>query len=150
MKKLILLFVLTLSISSYAQLDKSKIARPGNISGKVVDQKTAEALPYVNIVIRDTAKKIITGGITDLEGNFKVKNIPEGVSIVEIQFIGYKTYAKQINIKSGNIRIDLGSIKLAEDATTLKEVEVRAEISTVVQKIDRKVINVGKDLTAAG
>jgi len=150
MKKLILLFVLTLSISSYAQLDKSKIARPGNISGKVVDQKTAEALPYVNIVIRDTAKKIITGGITDLEGNFKVKNIPEGVSIVEIQFIGYKTYAKQINIKSGNIRIDLGNIKLAEDATTLKEVEVRAEISTVVQKIDRKVINVGKDLTAAG
>jgi len=150
MKKLILLFVLTLSISSYAQLDKSKIARPGNISGKVVDQKTAEALPYVNIVIRDTAKKIITGGITDLEGNFKVKNIPEGVSIVEIQFIGYKTYAKQINIKSGNIRIDLGSIKLAEDATTLKEVEVRAEISTVVQKIDRKVINVGKDLTVAG
>ncbi len=150
MKKLILLFVLTLSISSYAQLDKSKIARPGNISGKVVDQKTAEALPYVNIVIRDTAKKIITGGITDLEGNFKVKNIPEGVSIVEIQFIGYKTYAKQINIKSGNIRIDLGTIKLAEDATTLKEVEVRAEISTVVQKIDRKVINVGKDLTAAG
>lgn len=150
MKNLILLFVLTLSISSHGQLDKSKIAKPGNISGKVIDKKTTEALPYVNIVIRDTAKKIITGGITDLEGNFKVKNIPEGVSLVEVQFIGYKTYAKQINIKNGNIRIDLGTIKLAEDATTLKEVEVRAEISTVVQKIDRKIINVGKDLTAAG
>ena len=150
MKNLILLFVLTLSMSSYGQLDKSKIARPGNISGKVVDQKTAEALPYVNIVIRDIAKKIITGGITDLEGNFKVKDIPEGVSIVEIQFIGYKTFAKEISIKSGNIKIDLGTISLSEDATTLDEVEVRAELSTVVQKIDRKVINVGKDLTAAG
>ena len=57
---------------------------------------------------------------------------------------------KEISIKNGNIRIDLGTIPLSEDATTLDEVEVRAELSTVIQKIDRKVINVGKDLTAAG
>lgn len=150
MKKLILLFVITFSVGSYAQLDKNKIARPGAISGIVIDQKTTESLPYVNIVIRDTAKKIITGGITDLDGKFKVKDIPEGISLVEIQFIGYKTFAKQINIKSGNNKIDLGTVSLAENATTLNEVEIRAEISTVVQKIDRKVINVGKDLTAAG
>jgi outer membrane receptor protein involved in Fe transport len=150
MKKLILLFVLTFSVSSYAQLDKSKIAKPGIISGKIIDQTTKETLPYVNIVIRDIAKKIITGGITDLDGNFKVKDIPEGVSLVEIQFIGYKTFAKKILIKSGNYRLDLGTIPLSEDATTLDEVEIRAELSTVTQKIDRKVINVGKDLTAAG
>lgn len=150
MKKIILLFVLTLSVSSYAQLDKSKIARPGVISGKVIDQKTKEALPYVNIVVKDIAKKIITGGITDANGKFKIKKIPEGISLVEIQFIGYKTYSKQINIKSSNNRINLGTISLVESATTLDEVEIRAETSTVVQKIDRKVINVGKDLTSAG
>ena len=97
MKKLILLFILTLSMSSYAQLDKSKIARPGVISGKVIDQTSKETLPYVNIVIKDTAKKIITGGITELDGKFKIKNIPEGVSILEVQFIGYKTYSITAN-----------------------------------------------------
>jgi outer membrane receptor protein involved in Fe transport len=150
MKKLILLFVLTFSVGSYAQLDKSKIAKPGTISGKVIDQETTETLPYVNIVIRDIAKKIITGGITDLDGNFKVKDIPEGVSVIEIQFIGYKTYSKEINIKRGSFRQNLGTISLSEDSAILDEVEIRAELSTVVQKIDRKVINVGKDLTAAG
>lgn len=150
MKKLILLFILTLSMSSYAQLDKSKIAKPGSISGKVIDQNSKEALPYVNIVIKDTAKKIITGGITELDGKFRVKNIPEGVSIVEIQFIGYKTFSRQITINNKKRRINLGTVSLSEDATTLDEVEIRAETSTVVQKIDRKVINVGKDLTAAG
>ena len=150
MKKLILLFILTLSMSSYAQLDKSKIAKPGTISGKVIDQASKEGLPYVNIVIKDTAKKIITGGITELDGNFKIKNIPEGISLVEIQFIGYKTFSKEINVSNQNRRINLGTVTLSEDATTLDEVEIRAETSTVVQKIDRKVINVGKDLTAAG
>ena len=150
MKKLILLFVLTISVGSYAQLDKSKIAKPGTISGKVIDQETTETLPYVNIVIRDIDKKIITGGITDLDGNFKVKDIPEGVSVIEIQFIGYKTYSKKINIKRGSFRQNLGTISLAEDSAMLDEVEIRAELSTVIQKIDRKVINVGKDLTAAG
>jgi len=150
MKKLILLFILTLSMSSYAQLDKSKIARPGTISGKVVDQISKETLPYVNIVIRDTSKKIITGGITELNGKFKIKNIPEGISILEVQFIGYTTYSREININNKNRKINLGTIPLTEDATTLDEVEIRAEVSTVVQKIDRKVINVGKDLTSAG
>lgn len=150
MKKIILLFILTFSVSTYAQMDKSKIAKPGSVSGKVVDQKSKEPLPYVNIVIKDTAKKIITGGITELDGKFRVKNIPEGISIIEVQFIGYKTYSRQINISSGNRRINLGTVPLSEDSTTLDEVVVRAETSTVVQKVDRKVINVGKDLTSAG
>jgi len=150
MKKIVLLFILTLSMSSYAQLEKSKIAKPGVISGKVVDQNSKETLPYVNIVIRDTSKKIITGGITDLDGKFKIKNIPEGVSILEVQFIGYKTFSREISINNKKRKINFGTIPLSEDATTLDEIEIRAEVSTVVQKIDRKVINVGKDLTAAG
>ncbi|GGH01215.1 TonB-dependent receptor [Polaribacter pacificus] len=150
MKKILLLILVTISVQSYAQLDKKLIDKPGVISGKVIDNATKESLPYVNIVIRDTAKKIITGGITDINGLFTVKNIPEGVSLVEIQFIGFKTYSKQIKIEKGNRKIDLGTIALLEDSAMLDEVVVRAETSTVVQKVDRKVINVGKDLTAAG
>jgi hypothetical protein len=36
-------------MSSYAQLDKSKIARPGIISGKVIDQISKELLPILKI-----------------------------------------------------------------------------------------------------
>ena len=142
--------MLVITSNSFAQLAKSKLPKPGSITGKVIDKKTKEALPYVNIVVRDMANKIITGGITDDNGLFTVSNLPKGNSLVEIQFIGYKMYSKKINITNKAKKINLGTIQLIEDAATLDEIVVRAETSTVVQKVDRKVINVGKDLTATG
>ncbi|MGG8495233.1 carboxypeptidase-like regulatory domain-containing protein [Tenacibaculum sp. TC6] len=102
MKKILLLLLTILSISSYAQMPKSILPKPGSVSGKVVDVNSKEPLPYVNIIIKDAAKKVLTGGITDENGLFNVKNIPEGNSIVEIQFIGYKTVSKPITINRDN------------------------------------------------
>ncbi len=150
MKKIILLILLVTSVNSFAQLAKSELPKPGSVTGKVIDKTTNEALPYVNIVVRDFAKKIITGGITDEQGLFKIKDIPKGKSIIEVQFIGFKIYSKQISITSKNKNHNLGTILLEEDSASLDEIVVRAETSTVVQKVDRKVINVGKDLTATG
>ena len=142
--------MLTVTFNSFAQLAKSKLPKPGVISGKVIDEITKEPLPYVNIVVMDMAKKVITGGITEENGSFKIKDIPKGNSLVEVQFIGYTTFSKQINVTSKNKTVNLGTIALKESAAELDEVVVRAETSTVVQKVDRKVINVGKDLTSAG
>jgi hypothetical protein len=44
----------------------------------------------------------------------------------------------------------LNTIALEEDAIQLKGVEIVSEKSSIEQKIDRKVINVGKDLISAG
>tara|TARA_R110001632_G_scaffold74746_2_gene170695 strand:- start:389 stop:2821 length:2433 start_codon:yes stop_codon:yes gene_type:complete len=142
--------MLTLTFNSFAQLAKSELAKPGIISGKIIDETTKEVLPYVNIIILDMERGIITGGITDDNGSFIVKDIPKGNSLIEIQFMGFKTYSKKISITSEAKNIDLGTIILEEDSAKLDEVVIRAELSTVVQKVDRKVINVGKDLTSAG
>lgn len=150
MKNILLILLTVFSVNLMAQMPKSDLPRPGLVSGKVIDQTTKEPLPYVNIIIKDTANKILTGGITNDNGVFTIKNIPEGKNIVEVQFIGYKTVTKPITVSNKNRKINLGTISLQEDSTTLDEVEVRAETSTVTQKVDRKVINVGKDLTSAG
>lgn len=150
MKKILLLLLTIISVNTYAQMSKSYLPKPGSITGKVIDQGTKEPLPYVNIVVKDAANKLITGGITNDAGTFKISNLPLGKSIVEIQFIGYKTINRPINIARQNKKINLGTIELAEDSSVLEEVEVRAETSSVTQKVDRKVINVGKDLTSAG
>lgn len=125
-------------------------AKSGTITGKITDAETNEKLPYVNIVIKNDKSEILTGGITDDQGLFEIKKIPLGNNIVEIQFIGYKTESRTINFTKDDAVHTVGTIALTVDAAQLDEVEVIAEVSTVVQKIDRKVINVGKDLTAAG
>ncbi|WP_445749818.1 TonB-dependent receptor [Polaribacter sp.] len=151
MKNLVCFVILVItSTISFAQMPKSVLLKPGSISGKVIDNATKQELPYVNIVVKDMSKKIITGGITDEKGVFNVKDLPEGKSLVEVQFIGYKTFNKEISITDKNKNINLGTISLSEESAELDEVVIRSETSTVVQKVDRKVINVGKDLTAAG
>lgn len=120
----------------------------GSITGKVIDQKTNEPLPYVTIVIKNN-DATVTGGITDDKGEFEISKLAPQNYTVEIQFIGYKTIVKQVNLTTTK-KIELGTISIAEDVQQLEGVEVVAEQSQMVQKIDRKVINVGKDLIASG
>ena len=155
MKKIIFIcsFIFTLSAAAQIPSESNPIEtfiKTGVISGIVIDKNTNTAIPYVNIIIKNTEDKIQTGGITDDEGNFTIKQIPEGENTIEIQFIGYKTEIKKVTITRANSKIDLGTIQLKEDTAQLDEVVVVAETSTITQKIDRKVINVGKDLTSAG
>jgi outer membrane receptor protein involved in Fe transport len=147
---IVIVILLLCSITSYAQPDRTIRNKIGSISGFVIDLKTKEALPYVNVVIKDANNKILTGGITDEKGKFSIKKIAEGKNKVEIQFMGYKPFVKELDFTKENSTHQLGTVQLEVDSKVLDEVFVRGELSTVTQKIDRKVINVGKDLTAAG
>lgn len=122
----------------------------GSVQGLVIDAKINQPLPYVTIIVENIQGETLTGGITDSEGVFKVNSLAEGIYNVKIQYIGFKPYTKEIEISKDNPTIDLGTIALEEDVASLNEVVVVAEVSTIQQKVDRKVINVGKDLTTAG
>lgn len=122
---------------------------PGSITGKVTDKATAEPIPYITITVKDNGT-VVTGGITDDNGDFAIKNLPLKNYTVELQFMGYKTQQATANLSDTNKTVSLGNIAIAEDITQLKEVEIVKETTTIEQKIDRKVITVGRDLTTAG
>ena len=147
MRKLILFINLLFISITFAQNSGPKV---GVIKGKITDQTTKEVLPYVNIIVKDNSNNVLTGGITNDKGEFSVNKIPTGENIIEIQYIGYKTDSRKILFTRKNATHNLGTISLSEDTSQLDEVVVVAETSTIVQKIDRKVINIGKDLTSAG
>ncbi len=134
---------------AFAQPSESEL-RDGTVSGRVIDAKLNQPLPYVNVIVKDSKDVIITGGITDDKGKFKIEKLPEGPIKVEITYIGYKSVMKEATIGKDNYNIKFGDILIEEDAESLEEVTVVAEISTIQQKIDRKVINIGKDLTTSG
>ena len=126
------------------------IDKTGTIYGQVLDAKLNQPLPYVNIIIKNENNVTITGGITLEDGTFKINKIEEGKIIVSIQYIGYKTIYRNISIEKGSYNVNLGKILLEEEVESLDEVTVIAETSTIQQKVDRKVINVGKDLANMG
>ena len=149
MKQLAVWLLLCLPLFAYSNPnpDTEKI---GTISGVVYDKNLQEPIPYVTVAIMDMNGQVITGGITDDNGQFEIKDIPVGKIKVDIQYIGYKNYVKQIEISRSNRKVDLGRVDLEEDVESLDEVVVTAERTTIEQKLDRKVITVGKDLTTAG
>jgi outer membrane receptor protein involved in Fe transport len=122
---------------------------PGSVTGKVVDKTTNEPLPYVNVIVKE-ANKFITGGITSDKGIFYIKNLDLKNYTVEIQFMGYKTVTRSITLSADNKNADLKTLAIEEDAIQLKGVDIISEKSTIEQKIDRKIINVGKDLISTG
>jgi iron complex outermembrane receptor protein len=152
MKKVIVLFALLISSALFANNEPNNPeVVVGTITGKILDKNLQEAIAFAAIVIKsEDGAAIITGGITEEDGTFTIKNIPEGTHKFLVQFIGYKTYSQLIIIDKNHRKIDLGMVSLEAETQELSGVEVVAERTTIEQKIDRKVINVGKDLTTTG
>jgi TonB-linked SusC/RagA family outer membrane protein len=84
------------------------------VKGRVTDSK-GQALPGVNIVIKDTQK----GTATDAEGNFQM-GVGSGNDILVFSFIGYKT--QQVVVGS---QVSI-SVMLEENSNVLDEVVVTA------------------------
>lgn len=119
------------------------------ISGKVVDADSQQAIEFATVMISNKAnKQAISGTTTDLEGNFEVA-ISKQDFIVEVSFIGFVTKTIE-DIVAKNGKADLGIIQLSENSQTLDEVVVRAEKSQTEFKLDKRVFNVGKDLSSTG
>ena len=117
------------------------------VSGKIIDNATKEPLEYATIVFTSLKSKKITGGLTNNMGEFAIEVKRDRYNI-SIEFISFKTYTIE-NIMI-NQDVNLGTILLEEDSETLGEVSIIAEKTTVEIKLDKKIYNVGKDLTVRG
>lgn len=127
----------------------NNVTESGTISGKIIDKKSNEPLPYVSITIKDEGK-VISGAITKENGEFLVSNLPLKKLILEVQFMGYKKFETAITLTKEEKTISLKSILLEDESKVLNEVVVVKEKTTIEQKIDRKIVTIGKDLQSAG
>lgn len=98
----------------------------GKITGKVIDKKTGEPIPFVNVIIEGTN----FGAATDLEGEFVILNLPPGKYNVKAQAIGYQAQVVQ-NIQ---VSIDLTSkvdFELTDTAIELETIVVEGKSDLV-------------------
>ena len=118
------------------------------ITGKVVDRETNQPLEYATITLKNNNRPdLIQGGITDAEGNFRIESFP-GQYDINIEFISFATYRQNsVSIKSN---LNLGTIALEIDTNELEEVELIGEQTQVEIRLDKRIYNVGKDITVRG
>ncbi|MDF0708454.1 TonB-dependent receptor domain-containing protein [Flagellimonas okinawensis] len=139
------LLLLTLStFQGIAQQNQKNIT----ITGKVIDSDSGQPLEYATFVLQNAEKPDqVTGGITDTSGNFEIEASP-GTYNISVEYISYKTYS--LKGQTYDSSVNLGSITLSPDVAQLAEVEVVGEKTTVEVRLDKKVYNIGKDITTSG
>jgi len=119
------------------------------VTGKVVDSKSGQPIEFATIVLNDLSTGDMISGTTSLpDGRFEL-NAPHANFEVEISFIGFSDQ-KVSEYDLDNNNVDLGVIRLLADSQTLDEVVIRAEKSQTVFKLDKRVFNVGEDLSSTG
>ena len=145
MKKCVLmcLFMLVGAIIS-AQNNKNETF---TLSGTVIDAASRQPLEYATIVLKNIETENISGGITDTKGNFSI-DAQKGIYNISVEYISFKTVT--FNNQNIDKSISLGTIELSEDLSQLDEVVVVAEKTTVDIRLDKKIYNIGKDLSVRG
>ncbi len=145
MKNIFFLVLAFLSIGTAAQAPQiSKV----KITGTVLEGETGQPLEYATITLQNSKRaQMITGGITDGKGRFEIEAFA-GTYNIKVEFISFKPI--EIKDKAIKENLDLGVFKLFEDAQKLDEVKIVAEKKDVEIRLDKKIYNVGKDLTIKG
>ena len=152
MLKKLLLFIqglIFMNCALMAQSDLSISESSYNISGQILDASNNEAIEFATVSVLDSeSMKLISGSNTDLEGKFIVSSNSTNIYL-EISFIGYET-KRFDNITFKGSESNLGIIRLSSSSYKMDEVIVTAEQSTTEFKLDKRVFNVGKDLSSTG
>ncbi|MGZ4033421.1 MAG: TonB-dependent receptor [Bacteroidia bacterium] len=93
MKKI---YFLILIILSFVSGDCSAITEIGkaSLTGKITDKQTGEGIPGVTIYIPD----LKTGGVTDVNGIYKLDNLPQTKLLLQISYVGYKTIVETVDL----------------------------------------------------
>jgi hypothetical protein len=100
------------------------ILAQGVVKGRIFNPVNNEPVAFANVLILETE----LGAISDVDGNYEIKNVPPGLYNIRASFVGYKTVTKyEIQVSQAKaIQLDF---ELQEDASELSEVVVSSEFT---------------------
>jgi len=112
----------------------------GTLRGTVVDAKTQEPLPFVNVMVKVKGHPV-KGTATDIDGSFSLRNLPPGECEITFSSVGYHQFTRLVTIDSDNITT--WTVPLQQSSTPLQEVVIM-ESKTPLHGDDRThIIEIG-------
>ncbi len=128
------------------------IAQPSTlkVTGKVQAAGSNQAVMFATVMaVNATTKASIDGTTTSEDGTFSLSVGASENFYIQVSFIGFATKTITPSAPVGG-KINIGVIELEQSANELGEVEVVSERSQTEFKLDKRVFNVGQDLSSTG
>lgn len=119
------------------------------IKGTVVDAEKNDKLFYVrmSLVENDSSTNEMLTTFTDAEGNFTIENAPKGDFVLRASLVGYSIMSLPVNIPGDGSVLNLGTLKLARQGKSLREVSVVSEKPVYLIEGEKTLYNVADDPT---
>ncbi|WP_426669520.1 TonB-dependent receptor domain-containing protein [Mucilaginibacter sp. McL0603] len=145
-------FSLLLFFAFEANAQQSAVsAGSGTISGKLIDASNNQTLPFASVALTRKSDNKALNLQTDINGNFTLTDLADGIYAMKISFTGYLTIHKDnISISENNRVINLGTIKISPAKGVLKEVVISSHKDLVQVGIDKKSFSVDQSLVSQG
>jgi hypothetical protein len=129
------IFILTIfwAIQAFSQ---------NTLKGTVTDNNN-NPLQYATVVLLHPSDSTMAYyAISNTKGNFELNSVKQATYILQISYLGYKSFSKNIQIpyENGN---NLGNIILKTADVNLSEVNVKGEVSPIVINKDTVEYNAG-------
>ncbi|MEJ7663872.1 MAG: carboxypeptidase regulatory-like domain-containing protein [Hymenobacter sp.] len=134
-----------LSVPALAQ------AQTGAVRGTLLDAATGQPIPFASVVLLRLPDSTAVADVQTTEaGVFTLEKLKLGAYVLRANVLGYRVGRREMSLTSAAPVAQLGSLRLRPAATRLTEVVVTAERPPVSTDLDKRVVNVAKDLTAVG
>ncbi|AMR29294.1 hypothetical protein A0257_20790 [Hymenobacter psoromatis] len=123
----------------------------GAVRGTLLDAATGQPIPFASVVLLRLPDSTAVADVQTTEaGVFALEKLKLGAYVLRANVLGYRVGRRGVTLSSAALVAQLGSLRLRPAATRLTEVVVTAERPPVSTDLDKRVVNVAKDLTAVG
>ena len=109
-------FIISVLFLVFNNLISAKNEVKTTLSGKIVDKKTGALVIGATIYIND----LKTGAISDVDGTYKIQNLPQTKVVVQVNLVGYKLLSETIDLAN----VSTKDFELEETVTELHEIVV--------------------------
>ena len=125
----------------------------GKITGRVISiqNNKEQALEFASVSVfkgKDSTKAI-GGGLTDARGVFEINDLPFGSYRLAVQSVGFQKW-KSDKVKLQASEENLGKILVQTSSQNLDEVTVSEQKQEMTMSLDKRIFNVGANLTTVG
>ena len=120
-----------------------------HVSGVVVESDSQEPVAQTTVKLLRTDSTLVTGGLTSMEGKFRVTAPKVGNYILQVTCVGFKPYTKRVNVTDDK-DVALGTLELKPDAIMLKNTVVTGNAAKVIVKADTFIYNASAYRTPEG
>ena len=146
----LLICVFLLSVVAARSADPKPKPAGGTVSGTVIDQSADHPVEFATVVLKNADGSVAQTVVTDKQGHFTAEKLPAGEYRAVYSFVGTEAHeSAAFTVDAAHPARNLGNLDLGAGIVKLEKFQVQGTQAAMLNGIDRKVYNVGKEIQSA-